>query len=102
MDEAYDATAVNGTLRGGEGLYRFDQRVVDGAVNGAASVTRLAGDLSDLSDQNLVDRAVNLIGEILGAASTRFRRLQTGLFQNYALLMLFAVVLLAGALTLWS
>ena len=102
VDEAYDATAVNGTLRGGEGLYRFDQRVVDGAVNGAASVTRLAGDLSDLSDQNLVDRAVNLIGEILGAASTRFRRLQTGLFQNYALLMLFAVVLLAGALTLWS
>ena len=102
VDEAYDATAVNGTLRGGEGLYRFDQRVVDGAVNGSASLTRLSGDLSDLSDQNLVDRAVNLVGEILSAASTRFRRLQTGLFQNYALLMLFAVVLLAGALTLWS
>ena len=102
VDEIYDATAVNGTLRGGEGLYRFDQKVVDGAVNGSASLTRLSGDLSDLSDQNLVDRAVNLVGEILAAASTRFRRLQTGLFQNYALLMLFAVVLLAGALTLWS
>ena len=49
-----------------------------------------------------MDRAVNLVAEILAAASTRFRRLQTGLFQNYALLMLFAVVLLAGALTLWS
>ena len=102
VDEIYDATAVSGTVRGGEGLYRFDQKVVDGAVNGSASLTRLSGDLSDLSDQNLVDRAVNLVAEILAAASTRFRRLQTGLFQNYALLMLFAVVLLAGALTLWS
>ena len=102
VDEVYDATAVHGTLRGGEGLYRFDQKVVDGAVNGSASLTRLSGDLSDLSDQNLVDRAVNLVAEIFAAASTRFRRLQTGLFQNYALLMLFAVVLLAGALTLWS
>ena len=102
VDEIYDATAVQGTVRGGEGLFRFDQKVVDGAVNGSASLTRLSGDLSDLSDQNLVDRAVNLVAEILAAASTRFRRLQTGLFQNYALLMLFAVVLLAGALTLWS
>ncbi len=102
VDEIYDATAVRGTVRGGEGLFRFDQKVVDGAVNGSASLTRLSGDLSDLSDQNLVDRAVNLVAEILAAASTRFRRLQTGLFQNYALLMLFAVVLLAGALTLWS
>jgi len=102
VDEIYDATAVRGTVRGGEGLFRFDQKVVDGAVNGSASLTRLTGDLSDLSDQNLVDRAVNLVAEILAAASTRFRRLQTGLFQNYALLMLFAVVLLAGALTLWS
>ena len=102
VDEIYDATAVQGTVRGGEGLFRFDQKVVDGGVNGSASLTRLFGDLSDLSDQNLVDRAVNLVAEILAAASTRFRRLQTGLFQNYALLMLFAVVLLAGALTLWS
>ena len=102
VDEIYDATAVQGAVRGGEGLFRFDQKVVDGAVNGSASLTRLTGDLSDLSDQNLVDRAVNLVAEILAAASTRFRRLQTGLFQNYALLMLFAVVLLAGALTLWS
>ena len=102
VDEIYDATAVQGAVRGGEGLYRFDQKVVDGAVNGSAALTRLSGDLSDLSDQNLVDRAVNLVAEILAAASTRFRRLQTGLFQNYALLMLFAVVLLAGALTLWS
>ena len=102
VDEFYEATAVGGTLRGGERLYRLDQRVVDGAVNGAASVTRLSGDLSDLSDQNLVDRTVNLVAEILGAASGRFRRLQTGLFQNYALLMLFAVVLLAGALYLWG
>ncbi len=102
VDEIYDATAVNGTLRGGEGLYKLDQRVVDGAVNGAARATVLSGDLSDLSDRHLVDRAVNLVAEILGAASTRFRRLQSGLFQSYALLMLLAVVLLAGALVLWS
>ena len=102
MDEAYDATAVAGTLRGARGLYRFDQRVVDGTVNGSASLTRLSGDLSDLSDQHLVDRAVNLVAEILQAASARFRRLQSGLFQNYAFLMFVALVLLAGAIYLWG
>ena len=102
VDEIYDATAVSGAVSGGETLFRFDQRVVDGAVNGAASLTRLSGDLSDLSDQNLVDRAVNLVAETLGALSARFRRMQTGLFQNYALLMLFAVVLFGAALYFWA
>ena len=102
VDEIYDATAVQGTVRVGEGLYRFDQRVVDGTVNGSASLTRLFGDLSDLSDQNLVDRTVNLVAEILNAGSARFRRLQSGLFQNYAILMFVALVLLAGAIYLWG
>ncbi len=102
VDEIYDATAVKGTLRGAEGLNRFDDRVVDGAVNGAASVTRLGGDLSDLSDQHLVDRAVNLVAEILDGLSGRARAMQTGLFQNYALLMLLALVVLSGAFFLWG
>ncbi len=102
VDEIYEATAVSGTLRGARGLDRFDGRVVDGAVNGAASVTRLTGDLSDLSDQHLVDRAVNLVAEILDSLSGRARAIQTGLFQNYALLMLLALVALAGAFFLWG
>ena len=71
-------------------------------MNGAASLTRLSGDLSDLSDQNLVDRAVNLVAETLGALSARLRRMQTGLFQNYALLMLFAVVVFGAVLYWWA
>ncbi len=102
VDEIYGATAVSGTLRGAEGLSRFDNRVVDGAVNGTASVTRLGADLSDLSDQHLVDRAVNLVAEILHSLSGRARAIQTGLFQNYALLMLLALVVLAGAFFLWG
>ncbi len=102
VDEIYDATAVSGTLRGAEGLSRFDGKVVDGAVNGAASVTRLGGDLSDLSDQHLVDRAVNLVAEILDGLSGRARAVQTGLFQNYALLMLLALVALSAFFFLWG
>jgi NADH-quinone oxidoreductase subunit L len=91
VDELYDATIVSGTFVSGRGLWAFDRRVVDGAVNGTGWLTIIGSWFSGLADTHLVDGVVNLIGRTCEEASFWFRRLQTGLVQNYALLMLFGI-----------
>ena len=91
VDELYDATAISGTFASGRGLWTFDRRVVDGAVNGTGWVTVISSWFSGLTDRTIVDGLVNLVGWIVQESSHLFRRLQTGLVQNYALLMLFGI-----------
>jgi NADH-quinone oxidoreductase subunit L len=91
VDELYDATVVSGTASSARGLWAVDRNVVDGAVNGTGWVTVLTAWLSGLTDSHVVDGAVNFVGWIAQESSYWFRRLQTGLVQNYALLMLFGV-----------
>ena len=69
----------------------LDRRVVDGAVNGSGWLTIFSSWLSHLADKYIVDGLVNLVGSVLQESSFIFRRFQTGLIQNYALLMLFGV-----------
>ncbi len=70
VDEIYEASVVTPVRRTSESfLWRFfDVRIVDGTVNGLAYLT--------------------------GWAGSQIRRLQTGLVQNYALIMAAAVVLI--------
>jgi NADH-quinone oxidoreductase subunit L len=91
VDELYGATVIRGTLASANGLWAFDRRVVDGAVNGSGWFTILSSWVSHLIDKYIVDGLVNLVGSIIHEASFVFRRLQTGLIQNYALLMLVGV-----------
>jgi NADH-quinone oxidoreductase subunit L len=91
VDELYDATFINGTMKGSFKLWTFDRRVVDGAVNGSGWVTVFASWISSLLDRYVVDGAVNLVGRSSEESSFLFRRVQTGLIQNYALLMLAGV-----------
>jgi NADH-quinone oxidoreductase subunit L len=91
VDELYGATVVAGTLASARGLWTFDTRVVDGAVNGSGALTQIAAWISHMLDKYVVDGLVNLVAWITGEASYRLRRVQTGLIQNYALVMLFGV-----------
>ena len=91
VDELYDATVISGTFASGRGLWAVDRTVVDGAVNGAGWVTIISGWFSSLTDRTVVDGLVNLVGRICEEGSFWLRKLQTGLVQNYALLMLFGV-----------
>jgi NADH-quinone oxidoreductase subunit L len=91
VDELYDATAVQGTMAGARGLWAFDGRVVDGAVNGAGWVTVFSSWVSHLADKYIVDGLVNLVGWTTGESSFIVRWVQTGLVQNYALWMLAGV-----------
>jgi NADH-quinone oxidoreductase subunit L len=91
VDELYDATVIAGTMASANGLWGFDRSVVDGAVNGSGWLTIFTSWFSGVIDKYIVDGLVNLVGSILQEASFVFRRFQTGLIQNYALLMLFGV-----------
>ena len=91
VDELYNATIVAGTMESGRRLWAVDRKVVDGAVNGSGLLTLFGSWLSGLADRTVVDGAVNLVGWIAQESSYWFRRLQTGLVQNYALLMLFGI-----------
>ena len=91
VDELYNATAIKGTLTSGRRLWTFDGRVVDGAVNGSGWLTQLSSWASHMVDKYVVDGLVNLVGWTADEGSYLFRRVQTGLVQNYALLMLLGV-----------
>jgi NADH-quinone oxidoreductase subunit L len=91
VDELYNATFISGTMKSAFGLWTFDRRVVDGVVNGSGWTTVFASWISSLLDRYVVDGAVNLVGRSSEESSFVFRRVQTGLVQNYALLMLAGV-----------
>jgi NADH-quinone oxidoreductase subunit L len=91
VDELYNGTVISGTMASGRGLWAFDRNVVDGVVNGSSWLTLFGSWMSGLTDRTLVDGAVNFVGRLLQESSYWFRRVQTGLVQNYALLMLFGV-----------
>jgi NADH-quinone oxidoreductase subunit L len=96
VDELYNATVISGTFGSGNALWAVDRNVVDGAVNGAANVTKAGSLFSGFSDKTFVDGLVNLVGWIVQESSLAFRRFQTGLVQNYALLMLFGIFVSVG------
>jgi NADH-quinone oxidoreductase subunit L len=91
VDELYNGTIIAGTMAGARRLWTFDRHVVDGAVNGTSWLTVISSWFSGLTDRTVVDGLVNFVGWIVQEGSLLFRRLQTGLVQNYALLMLFGI-----------
>jgi NADH-quinone oxidoreductase subunit L len=91
VDELYGATFIKGFMKSASGSWTVDRRVVDGAVNGTGWATVFASWISSLLDRYVVDGAVNLVGRSSEESSFVFRRMQTGLVQNYALLMLAGV-----------
>ena len=96
VDELYNATVVAGTIAFARVLWWFDAWVVDGIVNGVRNLTVLAfGHGSNLFDRYVVDGAVNGVASGAKGSSMFFRRVQSGLVQNYALVMGSGIVLIA-------
>ena len=69
-------------------------KVVDGGVNGSAWLTRLSSLLTGGTDKYFVDGLVNAIGNfVLRLMSPIVRAAQTGLTQNYALVMVIGLLI---------
>ena len=87
IDEFYDAYIVRPVKWSTDALWRVDARVVDGVVNGFGAFTRLYANWSGIVDRWVVDGAVNGVGAIVQAGARTFRLVQTGVVQNYLLVM---------------
>jgi NADH-quinone oxidoreductase subunit L len=97
VDELYGALVTRRTMGAARLAYGIDSKILDGAVNGAASVVRRLSRLVGSTDRYVVDGAVNgLAGFVKLLMSPLLRAAQTGVTANYALVMvlglLFAVV----------
>jgi len=94
FDEFYDIVFIRPFKAVARLLFRFDQQVVDGLVNGAGRGTGGLSRLHQLFDQYVIDGLVNFTGYFTQWWSAVIRRAQTGLVQNYLLIVFSGVILL--------
>lgn len=87
IDEFYQAFIVRPVMWATNAFWTVDAKVVDGVVNAAATFTRLYSNWSGLVDRWVVDGTVNGVAVLLQCGARLFRLTQTGLVQNYLLVM---------------
>src|SRR5438105_11502058 len=86
IDEFYGWAITRRTMDLARGVFAFDSKVVDGAVNSSAWLTRLSSRLAGGTDKYFVDGIVNAVaGFVIRLMSPLVRSTQTGFLQNYAL-----------------
>jgi len=95
VDECYDRFLIQPVLSAARGLSGFDQRIIDGAVNGAGRVGDLLGRAKAAFDRIVVDGLVNGIAAAARGGGALLRLLQTGIIQQYLLVAAAAVVVLS-------
>jgi NADH-quinone oxidoreductase subunit L len=83
FDELYEATFVNGSKAISRGLAWFDLYVVDGLVNLAARLGVFLSWLVGVFDNKVVDGAVDGVANVTIASGSALRRLQTGKLYHY-------------------
>lgn len=94
FDELYDKTAVGFTILMSRVSAWFDNKIIDGLVNGSAFITRVSSDTSGKIDNFLVDGIVNISGAVVGVFGYMFRKLITGTIQTYILFLIFGFLIL--------
>src|SRR3989449_1841789 len=100
-DEIYDFFFVNRAKDAGTGLWKFDAKVIDGAVNLSAWTTVEGALGSGWWDRWVVDGMVKFIGGFIKTLSWPLRLIQTGYVQNYALVMILGLLIFIGYV-LWG
>jgi len=95
FDEIYDAMIIQPTYAICDFWFWFDQKIIDGLVNGAATLTIWWAIAKRWFDERVVDGAVNGVGQTIRGTGSMLRFAQTGRLQNYAL------VIFAGVILIW-
>jgi len=94
FDELYHKTFVAGLLGFSKLIYWFDATIVDGIVNGSATVTKAVSTFTGGFDKYVVDGLVNFMAYLSGFIGLIFRRVQTGKVQTYIVLVIFSIIIL--------
>ncbi len=96
LDWLLDVKGVEAGKAVNDALWSVDKTVVDGGVNGAGWMTRFWAKLTGWWDKWVIDLAVNATGFVSKVGSYVLRTVQTGFWQNYALMFaagLFVILL---------
>ena len=96
LDEIYWAILVVPLLWTTRVLAQFDQKVVDGVVNGVGYATLGLAIFYGWFDKWVVDGLVNLIAGVTKLSGRVMRFAQTGVVQNYCLVLFLGVLVIAG------
>jgi NADH-quinone oxidoreductase subunit L len=95
FDEFYDGVLVALTVWKSRLFAKFDLSIIDGIVNGVATITRqIFAAFIGFFDNRVVDGIVNRVAEVTWAAGGRIRRIQTGAIQTYLFVVLGGIVLI--------
>ena len=94
FDEIYWLFIVRPVLFISRACGVFDNRVVDGAVNGVGYFTVGFSILQGWIDKWIVDGAVNAVGIVTKSGGRALRLVQTGIIQQYALIMAASLLVL--------
>jgi NADH-quinone oxidoreductase subunit L len=104
LDYLYEDVIVAG-IRGpvANGVYWVNQHIIDNVLNYTGKGARVVGRFTyDVIDQKGVDGAVNGIATLTGEAGGEVRKIQTGRLQFYALVLVAAVAVFAIALWIYT
>jgi NADH-quinone oxidoreductase subunit L len=77
-------------------FWTVDAEGVDGTVNGASRLTVFLSQVSALFDFRGVDGLVNAIADMIQGGSQTFKRIQTGVIQNYLLAMAMGIFVIVS------
>jgi NADH-quinone oxidoreductase subunit L len=97
VDELYEFVFVRGAKALANVLWGFDERVVDGAVNGASHLIIQSSEESGRFDLQTIDGSVNGLSVVIQFGARAFRLLQTGFVQNYLLAMVLGLFVIVTA-----
>ncbi len=97
VDELYDAVVIEPLLELNETLARFDNAVVDGAVNGTASAGASTANVTGYFDNEVVDGGVNATAHAVQTTGRGMRRLQTGNIKSYVTSAVVGGLIVIGA-----
>jgi NADH-quinone oxidoreductase subunit L len=92
FDEFYEGVIVRGTLGLTKVFRWFDDTIIDGVVNGVASLTQRGSSGTGKFDNSFIDGLVNLTGSIVMFFGLAFRKIQTGKVQNYIAYVLLGII----------
>lgn len=97
VDEIYNLLVVYRLLDLSYSSWKFDQWIIDGAVNGASWITRTAAWFTRVcTEPFIVDGAVNGAAELVQLGFRVLRRIQTGLVENYMFYMVLGLFLMVS------
>ncbi len=94
VDELYSLLFIERLLDFSRFISWFDATIVDGVVNGSATLTRGISRIFGWFDTYVVDGLVNFTAFLSGFAGLTFRKMQTGKIQTYIVYVVFSVIII--------